>query len=155
MIKKTFSLFFIVCLFSFISVASAAPSTFNVTYNVTYGGLLWVNGTSMINASTITYANDTQLLLAATPTNANYSYASMDLNGTLTIDNPATYTLTSDVEDEVFNATVTVNFIAEAIPTPSPSPDPDALTIDDSVGIAVVFGLLSIGVCVAFIARRK
>ena len=27
--------------------------------------------------------------------------------------------------------------------------------IDDSVGIAVVFGLLSIGVCVAFMIRRK
>jgi hypothetical protein len=155
MIKKTFSLFLIICLFSLIAVASAAPSTFNVTYNVTYGGLLWVNGTSIINASIITYSNDTQLLLAATPTNANYSYASMDLNGTLTTDNPTTYTLFSDIEDEVFNATVTVNFVAEATPTPSPSPDPDALTIDDSVGIAVVFGLLSIGVCVAFMIRRK
>jgi hypothetical protein len=153
--KKVLALFlFFSLLLSSLCLASAQDASFNVAYNVGYGGLLWVNGTSIINATTVTYLNNTQLLLAATPTNANYSYASMDLNDTITTENPTTYTLLTNSTDNS-NCTVTVNFVAEAIPTPTPTPDPDALTIDDSVAIAVIFGLISIAVCLAFILQKK
>lgn len=148
----------VVCLcLSFLAFASAQEeATFNVTYNVTYGGLLWVNGTSIVNASTVAYANDTLLVLAATPTNANYSYASMDLNGTITTDNPASYNLVAS-EVGVYNQTITVNFVAEAVPTPTPMPDPDALTAEGAVGLAVSFSVVfsvAIG-CTFYVMKRK
>jgi hypothetical protein len=156
--KRVITAFLIVCVaLSFYAIASAQDlSVTMVTVNFSYGGLLWINGTSVVNGSTLSYPNGSVLDLAATPTNANYSYASMDLNGTVTTDNPILYTLVGGV-DLVSNQTITVLFVAEAVPTPSPTPDPNALTPDDAVGIAVAFGVVAIGVCVAlvFTMRRK
>lgn len=146
----------VACFFlSYPALASAQEeATINVTYNIAYGGLLWVNGTSIVNASTVAYANNTLLVLAATPTNANYSYASMDLNGTVTVDNPAYYNLTA-IEVGVFNQTISVSFVAEAVPTPEPTVDPEALTIDDSVGLAVALFIVAVSLPVALIVIKR
>ncbi len=109
----------------------------NVSYGVGYGGLLWVNGTVVSN-STLFLANNTVLSLAATPTNANYSFNYFDVNGSIVTDNPYIFTVTVP---ENASLPVTVGFVAEAVPTPSPVPD---LSVDDSVGLAVVFGLIAL-----------
>lgn len=148
-----------VCLcLSFSAVISAQEeeaATINVTYNVAYGGLLWVNGSAIVNASTVTYQNNTVLLLAATTANANYSYVSMDLNGTVTTNNPVSYSLLVSNETGLFNSTVSVSFVAEVVPTPTPTPDPDALTVDDAVGLSIALPVIIVGVCVALVMVKR
>jgi hypothetical protein len=136
--------------------AQEEGASVNVTFYVGEGGLLWVNGTSVVNASTVNYSNGTVLLLAATPTNANYSYSHMVFNGNVSVtDNPAFLLLVNSGfdagEDWTFSSDwvsvgdqgVQVFFVAEAVPTPGD------LSVDDAAGLAVVFGLLGVMSCVA------
>ena len=141
---KIITFFLVVCLAlgfcSFVSAQEADP-VINVAYFVSSGGLLWVNGSSVVNGSVVAYSNGTVLALSATPTNASYSYGSMVLNGTVTSANPVFYNLSTS-EFGVSNQTVLVNFVAE----------------DDAVlGVAISLGLVAVGVCVVlvFVVKRR
>lgn len=130
--------------------AQEDESNVDVTYTVGYGGLLWVNGTNVLNNSVVSYPNNTLLMLSATPTNANYSYSSMLLNGTLTTDNPAFYNLTSTEANST--QTISVSFVAEAEPTV----DPDAITSDDAFAIGAVALIFAVALpCAFFVLYKK
>jgi hypothetical protein len=157
------SCFILICLltlsFASLSRCQSSEATVNVTFYFSYGGLLWVNGTSVVNATTVTYENNTLLVLAATPTNANYSYSNMILNGTLVTNNPVSFVLINpgldilgwNVSSDWFaisNQTVTANFVEESVPSPTPIPD---VTADDAVALAVVAILFAVTLPIAFI----
>jgi hypothetical protein len=167
-VKFAFACFVIACLLA-VTILPAGMcqvdgSSVDVSFNVSYGGLLWVNGTNVINGTTLNYANASVLVLAATPTNANYSYANMTLNGAAVFDNPGSFVLVNpglDVGGEwnvssdffvVSNQTVSVAFVAEAVPTPSPTPE---VTADDAVGLAVVALIFAVCLPLALIIGLK
>lgn len=129
---------------------------FEVTFTFNQGGLLWVNGTVVTNNTVTTFPNGSTLILAATPTNANYSYAYMLINGSQSFDNPVFFNVTSEFENSTF--AVSALFVAEAIPTPSPSPSPSPvpeLTVEDAGGLAFLALVCSIALPVVYLGTRK
>lgn len=113
-----------------------------VTYHVT-NGLLWVNSTSTPNGTVFTYNKGTALLLTASPYNSTYSFQNFTCFFSTSTNNPYTIILnTTQLSDE--NQTITANFA-----------QPTGLTADDAVGLALVFGVLAIGVSLALITVYK
>ncbi len=118
------------------------PSTDNIAYvsfSIGEGGLLWVNNTVVTNMTGVWVDYGSTIVLAATPTNANYSFSSFSLNGTTVFDNPFVYTVVFPTNASSID--VGASFVAEAVPTPSPVPD---VTADDAVGLAVALGLIAL-----------
>jgi len=159
-LKKQLQLLNIISLAVLVAALCFAPSVnaqdeavIDVTFNCSFGGLLWVNGTSVVNGSVIIYSNNTILNLAATPTNANYSFSSMFLNGTITTDNPSLYNLTSSELQS--NQTISAIFTAEAVPTPEPTVDPSAITSDDALAIGVIALVFAIALPVVLVSLHK
>ncbi len=107
-----------------------------VSFNVGEGGLLWVNNTVAVDGDSVLVDNGTVLVFAATPTNANYSFSQFSFNDSVVFGNPYVYIV--NVPENASVVEVDVLFVANSVPTPSD------LTVDDSVGLAVAFGLIAL-----------
>lgn len=113
----------------------------NVVFTVGTGGLLMVNGSSVSNGETVSYANASTIVIAAVPTDSSYSFSAFNLNGSSSTVNPVSYVLIGD--SDLANQTVTVTFSA------------DDLSSDDAIGATVILAVVFMCIPLAFVLNSK